>query len=117
MKVDIKAREIRQVINADVANIGTSSEGSQLEERKLRILFLAANPLKTTRLRLDEEIRSIDEAIQKSAFRKNIELNQQWATRALDLQDHILRYTPNLVHFSGHGAASGKLLLENESGL
>ncbi|MCG8605316.1 CHAT domain-containing protein, partial [bacterium] len=80
------------------------------------ILFLAANPFDTNRLRLDKEIRSIDQALRKTRFRNQFKLEQQWALHVRDLQAHLLRYEPDIVHFSGHGSRSNELILENEVG-
>lgn len=83
----------------------------------IRILFLAANPTKTDRLRLDEEVREIDDALlQKAEFRNRFELVQQWAVRVTDLQQHLLRFQPDIVHFSGHGSTSSEIILEDASG-
>jgi hypothetical protein len=84
--------------------------------QKVKILFLAANPIDTERLRLDEEIRSIDEAVQKARFRDLFDIEQQWAVKVGDLQDFLLRYEPDVIHFSGHGSAVGEIVLEDDSG-
>jgi hypothetical protein len=81
------------------------------------ILFLAANPLDTNRLRLDEEIREIDEGIRRAKHREQYELKQKWAVRPDDLRRAMLDYTPQLVHFSGHGAGEKGIVLENNQGL
>ena len=83
---------------------------------KTKILYLAANPTETRKLRLDEEIREIDQALQKSPLRDRFAIEQQWAIRVADLQGHLLRYSPNIVHFSGHGSDSGEILLEDVAG-
>ena len=44
---------------------------------KLTILFLAANPQDTQKLALDQEVRSITEAIRKSEGRDGIEFNSR----------------------------------------
>lgn len=69
----------------------------------IKILFLAANPRDTDRLRLDEEVRAIDEALRKADFRDYFELHSHGAVRIEDLQELLLRYQPQIVHFSGHG--------------
>jgi len=69
----------------------------------IKILFLAANPQDTERLRLDEEVRAIDEALRKSAFRDRFDLIPHGAVRVDDLQELLLRHKPAIVHFSGHG--------------
>lgn len=85
--------------------------------RPIRILFLAANPKDTDQLRLDEEVRAIDEALlQKAEFRDKFDLKQQFAVRVSDLQGHFLRYKPDIVHFSGHGSTSSEIILEDNSG-
>lgn len=69
----------------------------------IKILFLAANPLDIDRFRLDEEVHAIDEALRRADFRNQFELYSHWAVRVEDLQDLLLRYKPDIVHFSGHG--------------
>jgi hypothetical protein len=78
------------------------------------VLFLAANPSETTRLRLDEEARAVDQALRQSSYRDQFDLRQHWALRAADLQELLLRHRPQIVHFSGHGSAAGELIFEAE---
>lgn len=80
------------------------------------ILFLAANPLDTPRLRLDQEARRVDEALRRGRFGERFHLAQQWAVRSEDLLDALLRRRPAIVHFAGHGDAAGQLLLEDAIG-
>lgn len=85
-------------------------------ERPIKILFLAANPQDTSHLRLDEEIRGIDQALHQAEYRDKFEIKQQWAVRVADLQSHLLRYKPDIVHFSGHGSSSSEIILEDNDG-
>lgn len=80
------------------------------------ILFLAANPLSTPPLRLDQEARTVDEALRLASQRDRFQLAQQWAVRTTDLLDALLRHQPPIVHFSGHGSPDGRLLFENDAG-
>ena len=80
------------------------------------ILFLAANPADTVRLRLDQEVRGIDAALRQADHRDSFELEQHWAVRAADLQGLLLRYQPEVVHFSGHGSEAGEIMLEDNTG-
>lgn len=82
----------------------------------IKILFLASNPTDTPPLRLDEEIRSIDQALRQSKFRDRFDLQQCWAVRVTDIQGHLLRCNPHIVHFSGHGGAFNGIVLEDDSG-
>lgn len=83
---------------------------------KLKILFLAANPLATVKLQLDEEARAIDEALRKAEYRDHFELETHWAVRVDDLQGLLLRHKPHIVHFSGHGSADNEIILQDHKG-
>lgn len=82
----------------------------------ITILFLAANPADTVRLLLDEESRQIDLALRAAQFRAQFALEKHYAVRAADLPSLLLRYQPDIVHFSGHGTDDGALLFADEQG-
>lgn len=84
--------------------------------RPITVLFLAANPMGTELLRLDKEISAIDEALHMAKFRERFVLEQSWAVRVTELQGLLLRYRPDIVHFSGHGSSTGELLFEGRDG-
>jgi hypothetical protein len=84
---------------------------------KVKILFLAANPTDTPMLRLDQEVRAMDEALRGAEYRERFELIQHWAVRVSDLQACLLRHRPQIVHFSGHGSSASQIMLEDEQGL
>ena len=81
-----------------------------------RILVLSANPRNTGRLRLDEEVRDIEEAFQRSRHREEFNIRSKWAVRHRDMARAILDYEPNIIHFSGHGEGEDGILLEDEIG-
>ncbi|MDF5730597.1 MAG: ATP-binding protein [Rhizonema sp. PD38] len=81
------------------------------------ILILAANPASTSRLRLDEEVREIEEGLRRANKREEFKLEQKWAVRQRDFYRAILDYKPQIVHFSGHGAGVDGIVLEDETGL
>ncbi|MBD0266116.1 MAG: AAA-like domain-containing protein, partial [Tolypothrix sp. Co-bin9] len=81
-----------------------------------KILILSANPTNTNKLRLDEEVREIQEGMKRSRSRDQFEIIPIWAVRSNDLRRALLDYKPEIVHFSGHGAGSQGLALENKSG-
>ncbi len=68
------------------------------------ILLLAANPRNTSQLRLDEEVREIDEGLRRANKREQFKLEQKWAVRQRDFYRAILDTQPQIVHFCGHGA-------------
>jgi hypothetical protein len=82
----------------------------------IKVLLLAANPRNTSRLRIDEEAREIDHALQRAEYRAEFDLKQHWATRITDIQELLLRYQPDIVHLSGHGSAESRIILEDNTG-
>jgi hypothetical protein len=83
---------------------------------KVRILFLAANPRDTPKLRLDEEIREIQARIRAADFRDHFDLVARWAVRPDDLLQAFNEIRPHVVHFSGHGSRTSQLVLEDKDG-
>lgn len=79
-----------------------------------RVLFLAANPSSTSRLRLDREIRAVDESLRRSRYRDQFRLFQQQAARIIDLRRALLDVKPHILHFSGHGAGKEGLLFDDD---
>ena len=76
------------------------------------ILILAANPKHTAPLRLDEEIRDIQEGLNRAASRDEFRLVYRLAVRPRDIQRALLETRPQIVHFSGHGEGQNGLVLE-----
>jgi TIR domain/CHAT domain len=81
-----------------------------------KILVIASNPQGTASLRLDKELRVINDVIQRSRLRDQFDVQPLWATRTIDLLPALLRYKPWIVHFCGHGEGSVGLVLEDEGG-
>jgi len=81
------------------------------------ILVLAANPKDTFRLRLDEEVREIDEGLQRAVWRDEFVLEQKWAVRSRDVRRAMLDLQPSIVHFCGHGGGDEGIAFEDETGL
>ncbi len=80
------------------------------------ILILAANPTNTSRLRLEEEIREIDEGLRRANQRHQYKLERKLAVRSRDFYRAILDYQPQIVHFCGHGAGQDGIVLEDDTG-
>jgi hypothetical protein len=77
------------------------------------ILILSANPINTDKLRLDQEVREIQAALERSKSRKDFELITRWAVRIDDLRRALLDHQPQIVHFSGHGTKTGGTSSQN----
>jgi hypothetical protein len=83
---------------------------------EITVLFFATNPKNTDRLRLDEEVRTIQEMIRKSEHRDSISFESRWAVRPMDILQAINELNPDVIHFSGHGADTSELVLESADG-
>lgn len=82
----------------------------------IKILILSANPRDTSRLRLDEEVREIQSALERSQSRDNFQIITKSAVRINDLRRAMLDSEPQIVHFSGHGIGASGIVLEDDSG-
>ena len=77
------------------------------------ILILTAIP---HGLRLDKEIRSIEEAIRRAVKRDLFKITLRTAVRPQDIRRAIAEEQPQIVHFCGHGLEDGSLVLEDDGG-
>jgi hypothetical protein len=82
----------------------------------ITLLILSANPSDTDRLALDREARAIKQELRNAAPQGVFRVEQECAVRIDDLHEHLLRYQPTIVHFSGHGNSTGALLFEGATG-
>ncbi len=81
-----------------------------------KILILSANPKDTAKLRIDEEVREIQAGLERSQGRDQFEIVVRSAVRSDDLRRALLAVNPQIVHFSGHGAGTDGIALEDEMG-
>jgi len=86
-----------------------------LRPTTIKILFLAANPTDTDTLKLDREIRVIRKKVREAEFGNHFKITKRSRVRADQLQDFLLKYRPDIVHFSGHGGSDSELVLETSS--
>lgn len=84
-------------------------------QAKIKILFLAASPQDNVPLHTAEEARAIDVALRQAEFR-TFEIIPHGAVQVEDLQLLLLRYRPQIVHFSGHGSTDNAIFLQDVKG-
>ena len=83
---------------------------------KIKILFLASNPTDISRIRIDEELREVDERISMGSHRDQFDLIPHFAVRPRDVTRALLKHQPHILHFSGHGSTSAGIVLEDDDG-
>ncbi len=90
---------------------------SALPER-IGVVFFASDPSTGSegRLRLDEEVRSIQQHIRLSQYRDVVDFQSRWAVRPGDILQALNELKPAVVHFSGHGSDSDELVLQDDNG-
>jgi hypothetical protein len=115
-----KAEEVKSVFLEAFSNLARSScdpvGGSESMNQKAAgigspaktILFLGVNPKDSRRLRLDEEVRKIEQGLERSQRRDQFKIVQKWAVTDDDLRRAMLDYEPEIVHFAGHGTGAGE---------
>lgn len=79
--------------------------------RAVKILFLCADPKIAVRRRMDDEVKRIGDALQKTQHGRMFTLQQEWAVEASELQKHLMEHRPYIVHFSGYGTPNNELML------
>lgn len=80
------------------------------------VLILAANPLQTPPLQLQQEVDLVRARLQETEVGKRYRAEAVTSVRARDLSRHLLEADPLIVHFCGHGGPDGGILLQDDLG-
>lgn len=99
--------------NPETSSVSSPKITQIQSNQQHKILILTAIP---HGLRLDNEIREIEEAIRRAANRDLFEIRIRTAVRPQDIRRAIAEEQPQIVHFCGHGLEDGRLLLEDDGG-
>ena len=95
------ANRLANILQADLEPDSSAASASEVKT----ILVLAANPKGTSPLRLGEEVREIQDGLDRSRRRDRFRIEQRWAVRPKDIQRALLDCCPQIVHFSGMALA------------
>lgn len=80
-----------------------------------RILFVSSDPSNMSRLRLADEKRKISLELRMAGY-ENVPMQEIGAAQTSDIQRALLNFSPQIVHFSGHGTGSGGLVFQDVRG-
>lgn len=111
--------DIQNIANAEELPTGQYPgiiQPSEEDDSVMKILFLAANPMDTSRLELDEEIRSLELELKGVTHRDRIQLVAIHAVRPDDMLRSVREHRPTVLHFSGHGSTAGIILKRDDGG-
>ncbi|MBN3908319.1 MAG: alpha/beta hydrolase [Nostoc sp. NMS1] len=105
-----------QLAASDKTNSKSNQTSNIPEDKNCDILVLAANPIDTDRLQLEEEANRIRLRLQEGEVGKNYIVKVERAVQVEELSKYLLQYEPLILHFSGHGSPSGEIILNNSQG-
>jgi hypothetical protein len=80
------------------------------KRKRLTVLYLTANPDPNSPLRVDAEVRKVQDAVRGSVFRDNITIEYRPSADLTSLVDGLNDHRPQIVHFSGHSSTSGLIV-------
>lgn len=110
-------RSAKRVVNEIVEKLKlTPLEESNANSAKTIVLFVSFAPSDTNKLRLDHEIREVEQKLRLSKNRDKFELSTRISLRPADFTQALLDLQPQIVHFIS-GNQSDALAFENENGL
>ena len=89
-------------------------ESPKVEVNQKCILVVAANP-SGPKLRLDTEVRNIEEGLKLAGIQSQYKIISKGAVRVKDLRRAIHNHKPLIVQFSGHGDEDGQIILEDDN--
>ncbi|NSY95813.1 CHAT domain-containing protein [Agrobacterium tumefaciens] len=108
----ILERRRQQGQNLDLFPMGDDARYEKV--MPMKILMLSATPEDEERLRVDEENREIKRHIRENGGK--LDIGSEFAVKVSDLQGHLLREKPDVLHFSGHGSSASSIVLEDAQG-
>jgi hypothetical protein len=113
MAVEKYSEKAKKLVTNAIERFEKAGKQEAKPEHTKKILILSANPKTTPRLRLDEEVREIEEGLLRSKQRGQFEIKARLAVRLRDIRRALLDHKPQIVHFTGHGKEDG-LIVEDE---
>lgn len=97
----------RRPVVHGITSVRRVSRQALSKRKQLAVLYLTANPDENSPLRIDAEIKAVQEAIRRSNFRDHITINYRPAADLQSLLNGLNDHRPKIVHFSGHGHSGG----------
>jgi hypothetical protein len=86
------------------------------ENRRLDVMFVAANPVALPELQLSAEARRIEDKLRGTPGEHRIDVRWCWGAGPESLIDMLYRGVPDVLHFAGHGGSNGAMLLQTVDG-
>ena len=122
MNVDTEA--LHQVIKSTIVPLDGKSPEMALTRLKTKlqelkepktILFVTADPSDESRTQSNKEFRDLEETLRTTHLKKAYRIQPQLSCRPQDLERSIMDYRPHIIHFAGHGDATGLCFQDDEN--
>jgi len=91
----------------NAVNVRTVTRSTLRRKKQLNVLYSTANPNARSPLRVDAEMRQVQEEVRGSRLRDNIALHYRPAANLKSIMDGLNDLAPGIIHFSGHGHSGG----------
>ncbi len=88
-----------------------------MSKAKINVLLVVASPPGSSRLMSDSEVRTIQESIELSRGRNQVNIIIRPAATIRDLSRALMNIPFDVVHISGHGYNTGLVLADEQGGM
>lgn len=95
----------RRPAGITTSSVRTITRSALRKRTRVNVLYMTANP--GNDLRVEAEVRRVQEVIRGSEFRDNIDVQYRPAADISTLLDGLNDHRPQIVHFSGHSSVHG----------
>lgn len=97
-------------------SIAPADHGEPVSPKKLVVLMVAANPRRSSALRLSLECAAIQQELEKVPQCDGFHFESRWAVNLRELIGHLAELSPTVLHVAGHGAGGSGLVLQDALG-
>lgn len=80
----------------------------------ITVLFIGSSPEDQDGLRIDKEVREIQQKVRLADHRDSLRFEYAVAAQPADLLQRLNEVKPDIVHFSGHSGAAGLAMEDND---
>jgi hypothetical protein len=96
----------------EISPVPTPPDKPSDNTNNTKILFLSANPKKD--INIDEEINRLNRVLDAARQREYIEIKYRPAVRIDDMLKVVSDFSPNILHFAGHGGEEGIFIMKDD---
>lgn len=93
-----------------------ATSGATRAHGSLRVVFVAANPAALPELQLSAEAKRIEDKLRGTPDEHRIVFDWFWQAGPDSLMDLFFTNPPDVLHYAGHGAENGALMLQTDEG-